>query len=85
MPTQSEVYEGTWEALSAHASKFRGRKLRLTILCDASSPAPSPNDRRAFLKLPPSERRRFLVDQAERMRALRAGPQPARVAPGRYR
>ena len=34
--THPEVLEGTWEELSAHAERFKGRKLRLTVLLEGA-------------------------------------------------
>lgn len=60
-------YEGTWEEIAAHASEFRGQRVRLTVLEPSPSAPLSLQGRRAFLKLPLAERRRLLAQQADQM------------------
>lgn len=33
-----QVYEGTWEDLTAHADEFEGKQLRLTVVEDTTPP-----------------------------------------------
>ncbi len=40
---ETRVLEGTWEEIMRHASRFAGRKVRVTILEDEPSETPKPN------------------------------------------
>ena len=64
---ESEIleYEGTWEEIAAHEPKFRGFRLRLTVLKEdeAKTPEFAPSAR-TLLKLPMEERNRILASQA---------------------
>ena len=61
------VYEGTWDELRAHSSKFKGKRLRLTVLPPKEEKQLTLQDRRDFLALPMEERGRILEMQSERM------------------
>ena len=59
-----QTLEGTWEEVERYASRYKGKRFRLTIL----DPKPSHISKRDFLRLPLEERRRILEEQAEIMR-----------------
>jgi hypothetical protein len=69
MAVEPETYEGTWEELAAQAARFTGRRVRVTVISEQAGASTDLSERYAFLKLPLSERRRLLSDQAERVRA----------------
>jgi hypothetical protein len=48
MGVQQLEIEGTWEEIAAQASRFAGRRLRLTILPDESENLTGPSEPRAL-------------------------------------
>jgi hypothetical protein len=48
MEPQPIEFEGTWEAIAAHASRFAGHRLRLTILPQEAPDEPVASDQRSL-------------------------------------
>ncbi|CAN5259482.1 hypothetical protein BH20ACI1_BH20ACI1_12990 [soil metagenome] len=42
---ETQVLEGTWEEIARQASRFAGRKVRVTILEDEPDEKPKPNEK----------------------------------------
>lgn len=42
---ETQVLEGTWEEITRQASRFVGRKVRVTILEDEPTEKPKPNEK----------------------------------------
>lgn len=42
---ETQVLEGTWEEITSQASRFVGRKVRVTILEDELTEKPKPNEK----------------------------------------
>ena len=42
---ETRVLEGTWEEITRQASRFAGRKVRVTILEDEPTEKPKPNEK----------------------------------------
>ncbi len=42
---ETQVLEGTWEEITRQASRFAGRKVRVTILEDEPTEKPKPNEK----------------------------------------